>query len=956
MLLKVLLPAGAHKVTLTDAPTTLAAFQSAVMAKLSLQGGPATLKWEIWDDDFSPAEFITMGPSHLQVVAQQGSTVTIRLNPAGSLTTPQKLKPGTKQISVSSMFGGTITRKVVLGGTVVREIDIAAADGPVRKPPPVLQCTVGNPSCTFAGTTHGPARSAHEKACRKTIGSSQTHECHTDGRTVFPVDGMPSFLYLIPEGQRQRILDFALHEPNLDVTQSTLSAKFGLDMTQLQDLDEYIASTQATLDDQQRFSDTDLLPSVHSEGYYVDTSSSDDGAGQGLGAGKKRGRRGANRRKRYNPVFKLQVCAEYERCLGQEQAKTIKSALIVVSPDYKIGKSNVSNWWKKREAIKLFLELGSGSKFAPKKGKTAAGSHKRGNTTTAGRALSMQVASTGGKFPLAETRVTEQRKQKREKGCRVKGYWLRIQMKHAVSELYGAQAAALFKASRKWLRGYAGRSGISLQRKSNGKSQTAAERLPKVRRWHARFRIRLNRGTVASALWGRWLPQGRLFTDQVPFNLREGADVTYNDIGAERCWIRGCKQDDRKRFGTLQLTSRGKNGDTSKLFAEQPRPEICFRGQGKRLTLWEKNNWDPNCIVVFQPKAWYDRANCVRFAESSMAEYTAEARAAGRRSCGFFDNLDGQTTTEFISTLSTAASCDTHLLPSGCTDLVQFTDDGLGKAVKDRMGVEQDEDFIGNADLLDRWGDGKVSASEKRVLLTKWYVWAYDHVCRKWDFEKHATNLGMLLTADGSGDHLLKISGAPGYSFSASDAGEVDEDKMSDIDEQVNDAAPESDAGSERGGDAGGAGGSGSSSDGGGGSGAAALTRSARRRSGRGGGDSDSATEANSSDDDDDERDDTREVPGPSVPGGFVSFATDFPGISNGLIGKSLLYKWNLEPPRCGWFLGRVARAYTGTRMDLNYVIQFDIGFISGTNPSFLTEEGYGSGESDQHFWVLLEK
>ena len=42
--------------------------------------------------------------------------------------------------------------------------------------------------------------------------------------------------------------------------------------------------------------------------------------------------------------------------------------------------------------------------------------------------------------------------------------------------------------------------------------------------------------------------------------------------------------------------------------------------------------------------------------------------------------------------------------------------------------------------------------------------------------------------------------------------------------------------------------------------------------------------------------------------------------------------------------------------MDLNYVIQFDIGFISGTNPSFLTEEGYGSGESDQHFWVLLEK
>ena len=172
--------------------------------------------------------------------------------------------------------------------------------------------------------------------------------------------------------------------------------------------------------------------------------------------------------------------------------------------------------------------------------------------------------------------------------------------------------------------------------------------LAKCKRWHARFRRRLRRESSTTAplheTWGRWLPQDRISIDQVPCNLREGDGRTYAEVGSKRVWLVGCKQDDGKRFCTLQVAARCSNGSPDVPRRGQPRLSIIFRGTGKRISPEERAAWHPDVWVRFQKKAWADEAMCEDYALVEMAEITAAARLAGRESVAIFDNLHGQTT------------------------------------------------------------------------------------------------------------------------------------------------------------------------------------------------------------------------------------------------------------------------------------------------------------------------
>ena len=116
----------------------------------------------------------------------------------------------------------------------------------------------------------------------------------------------------------------------------------------------------------------------------------------------------------------------------------------------------------------------------------------------------------------------------------------------------------------------------------------------KVNAIAARLRRRLKRGPAdkLDPKWGRWLPPDRYSLDQVPMTLDEGDKRTYDDEGSETVWVAGLGQGDAgKRFCTLQLIARCHNGDKSKLYAEQPWPEVCFRGQGKVISKQEKDGY-----------------------------------------------------------------------------------------------------------------------------------------------------------------------------------------------------------------------------------------------------------------------------------------------------------------------------------------------------------------------------
>lgn len=121
----------------------------------------------------------------------------------------------------------------------------------------------------------------------------------------------------------------------------------------------------------------------------------------------------------------------------------------------------------------------------------------------------------GRKFAAAEAELHNMYRQMRARGLRVKGYWLRVQMKRLVVRIYGEAAAATFKASKSWLVAFTDYYSMSLRRRSNKKNVSVEERATKCKRWHARFRRRLRKGVQRDPKWGRWLPEDRISLDQV---------------------------------------------------------------------------------------------------------------------------------------------------------------------------------------------------------------------------------------------------------------------------------------------------------------------------------------------------------------------------------------------------------------------------------------------------------
>ena len=422
------------------------------------------------------------------------------------------------------------------------------------------------------------------------------------------------------------------------------------------------------------------------------------------------------------------------------------------------------------------------------------------------------------------------------------------------------------------------------------------------------------------AKYGRWLPEDRYSLDQVPCMLVEGDTRTYHFKGAnQHVWVAGSgKGDEGKRFCTLQLIVRSRNGDKSKLYAEQPWPEICFRGQGKQIKKKEKDAYAPGVHVRFQKKAWYGDVTCLEHAKERLPGITAAARAAHRESCLMVDNLHGQTTPEYVAACKTFAKMTLHLLPAGVTDLIQLIDAGFGYLVKYFMGEyhtewmaedsdkqREDGSFISNAE---NWVAG-LEMWEKRVHMTHMLKRGYQSACMAYDFEMVAAKVGMLMTIDGSGDEMIKIKGLPDYSFDDADGGSDDGGSDRDVE------SDESDAGSEL---------------------------------GECGEDEESI--GAESDTDEDEFDDTAEIdaaaalavesaaaplgyciddtPPPGHPAGTAADEDDDDNHPNRLIGSKVLVKWDGAPvpaDKFGWYVGTVKR--TASTVDqgkgFNFVVKF---------------------------------
>ena len=124
------------------------------------------------------------------------------------------------------------------------------------------------------------------------------------------------------------------------------------------------------------------------------------------------------------------------------------------------------------------------------------------------------------------------------------------------------------------------------------------------------------------------------------------------------------------------------------------------------------------------------------------------------------DNLDAQKQEDYKKMNKELNQSLSWYSPPQLTDDTQPVDDGAGRDCKLKIGETMD-DWLEVAENLEKWENGELSASDRRVLLTHWTAQAWTRVLAGDAKRKYFEHTGALLTIDGSEDHLLKFNGKP---------------------------------------------------------------------------------------------------------------------------------------------------------------------------------------------------
>lgn len=319
-------------------------------------------------------------------------------------------------------------------------------------------------------------------------------------------------------------------------------------------------------------------------------------------------------------------------------------------------------------------------------------------------------------------------------------------------------AAAVFRFSNGWFRGFLGRFRISL-RCITKKAQHVPEDYRRIVVNWLQFNRRNSQPLVSSPNPSNWLETvlcravGRYDLcnicnlDETPLPFEYLSGRTYNPVGAKTIWVKESKSGWDKRQASLVLC----------IFADGVNripPMVLFHGKG---TVYEKESpkYHPGVLVEFNPTAYMNDDLFLKYIELYLLP------ALGNRPSLFaIDLCSSHKTVPVLDTLRSKKIIPT-LIPGGCTSLIQPLDVSVNKPLKARIRDLTDEAIFDcqNAEDFEKWTVG-----DRRVLTT-WCVgdaW-YQFCVEKQDLVKQSfRNVGLSLPIDGSQDHTLDIKGFTG--------------------------------------------------------------------------------------------------------------------------------------------------------------------------------------------------
>lgn len=474
---------------------------------------------------------------------------------------------------------------------------------------------------------------------------------------------------------------------------------------------------------------------------------------------KRKTNKGASKRASSSLKKRKRIVDKYEELSKEPDWKRPKNIKKTAGAIFNTAGSNVMRYWKDREQIRQFWQKMTDTRNR----------ERASRSVLEMRRMPRQQI---GRFQKAELALYGEFRDKRAVGVKITGLWLRLRFKCLVHDMH----AKTVKGTRAWLYRFSNRFRVTARRRTAYKVPVK-DRLAKIKRWHARLQCRLKRGQQVHPADGRWRLMNRFNVDQVPAVFGDTMARTYHAAeDGGRVTIQTGRESVPKRECTLQLCARYVN---SHMASTQPRAAIIFRGKGIRIPEEERSSYDKRVDVYFQPRAWLDKYINAEWTERTFAPCTSYEQDKGdfEESVVFCDNLKTQTTPEWKRQLWSVGRAKLHLFPTGVTDELQTIDDGVGNMTKNHMGnahtawLEEETDGQTN---LDRMIHGKVSASERRVLLTKFLGDAWHHVVQNYDFIHSGEKNGCALDVSAEKMGKIRLQGLDEqYSFTAEDGGLV---------------------------------------------------------------------------------------------------------------------------------------------------------------------------------------
>lgn len=306
--------------------------------------------------------------------------------------------------------------------------------------------------------------------------------------------------------------------------------------------------------------------------------------------------------------------------------------------------------------------------------------------------------------------------------------------------------------SDKWFRRFCKRRNTSLCKTSEAAQHTPVNLSATISKFHAKL-LRVQRPS-------NFQLSDIANMDQNPLPFVIDDSNIYDNAGLKEVWYASAASGLDKCQCTVQLT----------LFADgkqHERPIIIFRGQGKRISKTERDGWDKRGHIMFQQKAQCDKAIIKERVASEWANVFTNPHSASSTRKILVADVHAAQQTNAVKTALHNQKTELVNVPQGCTSRIQPPDVCINRPFKQAVKCQHEAHMSEN---LQWYTEGKLTASDRRVLLIKWVGKAWQEVNQSKDtIIRSFKKCGISLDLSGSQHDDINIEGIPDYKMPSAD-------------------------------------------------------------------------------------------------------------------------------------------------------------------------------------------